>query len=90
VALVLEHNEAAAGGAAKSEGAGAKPPEGYGSLPQEALVRSIITNALTDQPAQRFIRAASRTELQARIKKELEEKTDVAAKGVLFTDIAVQ
>jgi len=46
VALVLEHGGAAEAGA-EGEGAGAEPPEGYGPLPQEALVRTIVTDALT-------------------------------------------
>ena len=43
VALVVEHLPVAAGG----HGA-PTPPEGYGAEPQEAVIRDIITNELTD------------------------------------------
>ena len=44
VGLVLPHDALAPEGA---EGAEAKPPEGYGPLAQEALVRAIVTDPLT-------------------------------------------
>ena len=45
VALVVEAAEAAGGGG--GHGAAA-PPEGYGSEPQEAIIRDLITDELTD------------------------------------------
>src|ERR687889_589883 len=43
VALVLPEEEAPAEGAE-----GATPPEGYGALEQEAAVRAVITDTVTD------------------------------------------
>lgn len=68
----------------------AKPPEGYGPLPQEAVVRAIVTDALTGQPARRLINADGRGLLKRRIQQAVEEQTDVRASSVLFTDVAVQ
>jgi flagellar basal body-associated protein FliL len=87
VALLLEH-----GAGAEPEGGeeGAKPPEGYGPLPQEALVRDIVTDELTGQPARRLTSRKGRDRLEKRIAKRLHEATDVPAHEVLFMDVAVQ
>jgi flagellar basal body-associated protein FliL len=65
-------------------------PDGYGKLPQEAVVRAIITDTLTDINANRLIREKSRAKLQEAVLKRLHHETDVEAEDVMFTDIAVQ
>ena len=88
VALVMKpgaHTAPAAGG----EGA-AEPPEGYGVMPQEALVRDIITDSVTDISGGELISANGRRKLKQQILVELREKSDVHAEDVLFTDVAVQ
>jgi flagellar basal body-associated protein FliL len=78
--------------AAKASGAkeAGTPPAGYGTLPQEAAVRSIITDSLTDINANRLVREKSRLRLQASVLKRLHHETDVEVEDVLFTDLAVQ
>jgi flagellar FliL protein len=66
------------------------PPEGYGTLPQEAAVRSIITDSLTGINANRLIKEKSRLKLQAAVLKRIHKETDVEAEDVMFTDLAVQ
>jgi len=88
VALVIDPSASAGGHGASA--ASAKPPEGYGDLPQEALVRSVITNAITGQPAARLTTSRSREALKKRIRNELKRTTDVHATSVLITDVAVQ
>jgi flagellar basal body-associated protein FliL len=90
VALVLKPGYLAAGHAAGGHEAAAAPPTGYGVNPQEAVVRSIITDALTDQPAARLQREKSRAKLRADILKLIHHDTDVEVDDVLFTDIAIQ
>ena len=51
VALVFDHGFASAP-AGGGEHAAAKPAEGYGALTQEPLVRSIVTDVLTDASAE--------------------------------------
>jgi flagellar basal body-associated protein FliL len=68
----------------------AKPPEGFGPDPQEALVREIVVDELTGQPARRFASAAGRQVLKDRILRALQQHTDVPATHVLFTDLIVQ
>jgi hypothetical protein len=86
VALVLGHG----GSAAPEDKAAAKPPEGYGTLPQEALVRDIVTDQLTGQPAARLLQVKGRDRLEKRIQQRLHEATDVPSAEVLLMDVAVQ
>jgi flagellar protein FliL len=89
VALVLAEGFSAAPAAGGHEAAAA-PPEGYGTLPQEPVVRSIVTDELTDAPASKLTSAAGREKLQKLILRRLENQTDVKVDDVLFTDVAVQ
>src|SRR3712207_6439402 len=62
VALVLAHDDTstvAAGG----HGAAPTPPEGFGTMGQEAVVRDIITDDLTDAHDEELIDAHEREEL---------------------------
>lgn len=69
---------------------GATPPEGFGDLPQEALVRAIVTDDLSGVEASRLVKAKSREALQKTILKHIKAKTDVHATEVVFTDVTVQ
>jgi flagellar FliL protein len=88
VALVLDKSQAVAA-AAGGEG-GAKPPDGYGALEQEAVVRSIITDDLTDARQRDLTERRGRAKLQRKVLKDLKAHTDVKVNDVLFTDVAVQ
>lgn len=97
VALVFAHGYTASHAAevaAKESGAGkkgaAKPIEGFGALPQEPVVRDIITGSLASVRARSLQRAEARERLKRRIKKRITAKTDVKVDDVLFTDVAVQ
>jgi flagellar FliL protein len=86
VALVLPHDAIAAAG---GHGA-ATPPEGYGALEQEAAVRAVVTDIVTDAKAVDLTRKKKREHLREEILKEIKAHTDVKAHEVLFTDLAVQ
>jgi flagellar basal body-associated protein FliL len=88
VALVFKEGFAAAPPAG-GEG-GAAPPEGYGVLPQEAVVRDIVTDVVTNSQAKDLTTRAGRQKLKQRILKRIHTSTDVKAQDVLLTDIAVQ
>jgi flagellar FliL protein len=88
VALVLKEGYLAAP-AAGHEGGGA-PPTGYGAMPQEAVIRAIITNTLTDTTAPRLQKEATRRKIQEDILKRIGGETDVKVDDVLFTDVAIQ
>lgn len=83
VGLVLEEPVEAGHGAAK-------PPEGFGPLPQEALVREIVTDELTGGSADELTSAKGREEHKKAILHAIEKNTDVLAEDVVFTDVAVQ
>lgn len=83
VALVLAH-------APTADAHAAKPPDGFGSLPQEAVVRDIVTDALTDVSAEELISRKGRREIKERILATITKKTDVHADELLLTDVAVQ
>ncbi len=92
VALILDPKDhsladAAAGGA---HGAAPKPPEGFGALPQEAVIRDIVTDTLTDRANNELIEREGRERLKKRIIQAITKRTDVHVEDVLFTDVAVQ
>jgi flagellar basal body-associated protein FliL len=87
-ALVLKEGYLAA--PAGGHEAAAAPPTGYGAMPQEAVIRSIITDTLTDMSATRLQREKSRLKVQGTILKRINKQTDVEAEDVLFTDVAIQ
>ena len=85
VALVLPEDEAPVEGAE-----GATPPEGYGALEQEAAVRAVITDTVTDADSGDLTDRKRRTRLRKRLLKEIRAHTDVSPNDVLLTDVAVQ
>jgi flagellar FliL protein len=84
VALVIE--PAAAGGHA----AAGSPPEGYGTEPQEAIVRDLITDTLTDADDSDLIQRDGREKIKKRIAEAIKKHTDVPVEEVLFPDVTVQ
>jgi len=85
VGLVLEHAPEAAGGHEA-----AAPPEGYGAEPQEAIVRDIITDQLTDARQTDLVDREGREQLKEKILKAIKKKTDVHIEDVIFPDVTVQ
>ena len=85
VALVLAPGQSTGGGAEA-----AAPPEGFGTLEQEALVRQIVTDNLTGVPAAELTSRKARHHLQTEIRKEVDKTTDVKTRGIVFTDLVVQ
>ena len=89
VGLVLDKHDASLT-AAEGEGAAVKPPDGFGPLPQEAVVRDIVTDVITDRDAGILIDRDGREGLKRRIVRSISRRTDVHVEDVLFTDVAVQ
>jgi flagellar basal body-associated protein FliL len=88
VAIVLAHDDVSTVPAGGHEAA--SPPEGYGAMAQEAVVRAIVTDDLTDAKANDVIDREGREHLQEKILKDIHAKTDVKAEEVLFPDVTVQ
>ena len=88
VALVLDPKDESAA-AAEGHAAG-KPPEGFGAMMQEAVVRDVITDDLTDSKDAELIDEGEREKLLKKILKDLRKATDVKVEEVIFPDITVQ
>ena len=86
VGLVLDHTQAIA----SEEKEAPKPPEGFGTLPQEAVIRDIVTDRLTDDDAETLVSEKGRETLKKQLLRSIKRKTDVKVEDVLFTDVAVQ
>ena len=87
VALVLKHGEPTA---AAEGGHAAEPPEGWGTLPQEAVIRGLVTDTLTGIKASKLVDPEGRERLKAKLMKQIKQHSDVHVEDVLFTDVAVQ
>ena len=89
VALVLDHSQPTAP-AAEGHGAPVEPPEGYGTLEQEALIRDIVTDEVSGAKSDELVNRKKRKKLKKHIYKHIKKHTDVKVHEVLLTDIAVQ
>ena len=84
VALVLAPGQSAV---ASSE---TPPPEGFGTLEQEPLVRQIVTDTITGVPAADLTSRKDRHHMQVEIRKAVDKTTDVKTKAIVFSDLVVQ
>jgi flagellar FliL protein len=84
VAMVIEPAEGAAHGGEST------PPEGYGADPQEAVVRDLVTDTLTDATDEELISREGREHLKEKILKQIKKHTDIHVEEVLFPDVTVQ
>ena len=87
VGLVMEDGASTA--AAGGHGA-AEPPAGYGPLAQEAIVRDIVTDEVTEADSRALASTKGRVKLKQDILQRIHTQTDVHARSVLFTDVTVQ
>ncbi len=90
IAIVVDHGAALPAGGGGHGAAPPKPPEGYGPLPQEAAVRDIVTDTLTDVAEDELTDREGREKLRERILRRVKQGTDVPIHEVLFTDVSVQ
>ncbi len=88
IGLVLAHDDTSTVPAGGHEAA--TPPEGYGAMSQEGIVRDLITAELTDATDKDLIGESGRDKLKEKILKSLKKYTDVKVEHVLFSDLTVQ
>lgn len=86
-ALVLAPGQSDGASAASS---GDSSTSVVGTLPEEAMIRDIITNIVTGSSGQTLISATGRAQMQNEILHAVLNQTDVKITRVLFTDLAVQ
>jgi flagellar basal body-associated protein FliL len=61
-----------------------------GTLPEEPLVREIVTNAMTNQNGETLVTNQGRNAVKHRIQQAIAQQTDVKVEAVLFPDLTVQ
>jgi len=83
--LAPGQSDGATAGAASS-GSESSP----GTLPEEPLVREIITNAVTNQNGEALVDDHARTAIRHEILAAIDKQTDVKVEAVLFPDLTVQ
>jgi flagellar basal body-associated protein FliL len=71
-------------------GGGASSESTTGTLPEEPLVREIVTDAITGQNGETLISGSGRRAIRAKILKTIEKQTDVKVETVLIPDFTVQ
>jgi flagellar FliL protein len=74
---------------ATAEGGGTSDT-GIGTLPEEAIVRAIITRTVTGTTGSELTNAGNSAALEQQIRQEINTQTDVKVSQVYFTDMAVQ
>ena len=89
VAMVLDHSQPTAP-AAGGHGAPAEPPEGFGTLEQEAVIRDIVVDEATGVESDELTNRKLRTKLKKKMVKQIKAHSDVKVHEILLTDIAVQ
>lgn len=91
VALVLAPGQSdGASAAATAASAGSSAGETIGTLPEEPLVRAIVTNELTNESGTALLGNSSRAQIERQILREITKATDVKVTQVLFPDLTVQ
>jgi len=91
VTLVLAQGQSDGASAAAAGGAAtASNGDTIGTLPEEAIVRAIITSALTNETGSALLNQGSRVQLESQILQSIDKQTDVKVTKVLFPDLTVQ
>jgi flagellar FliL protein len=75
---------------ATAASAGASSTSTVGTLPEEAVIRSIITNLITNQTSNALVTDSGRSGLEQQILAQIKATTDVKIDQIFFTDVAVQ
>jgi flagellar basal body-associated protein FliL len=89
LALVLDRSQPTAAASGGHEAA-AEPPEGFGTLEQEAAVRDVVTDVLTGQSGDELVSRRGRDQVKQEILSGIRTRTDVRVNEVLLPDVAVQ
>jgi len=61
-----------------------------GTLPEEPLVREIVTNSITNQNGEALISNTGRRAIKHQILQAIDQQTDVKVEAVLIPDLTVQ
>ncbi len=87
VALELAPGQSDGASATAAAGSG---ENAVGTLPEEPLVREIVTNAVTNQNGESLVTSQGRSTVRRHILQAIDGETDVKVEAVLFPDLTVQ
>ncbi len=90
VAVALDLEPGQSDGATATSGSSGTGEAAVGTLPEEPLVREIITNTLTNQPGEALVSASGRKTLRVKIAAAIRQQTDVKVASVIFPELTVQ
>jgi flagellar basal body-associated protein FliL len=88
--VALELAAGQSDGATAADAGGAPSGATVGTLPEEAVIRAIITNLITNDTSNEVVTPTGRASLQSEILSKIKSETDVKVDQVFFTDVAVQ
>ena len=88
VSVALELAPGQSDGAARPRALGRE--NGAGTLPEEPLVREIVTNAVTSQNGETLVSDGPAARIKHEILQAIKQQTDVKVEAVLFPDLTVQ
>ena len=83
--LAVGQSDGASATASSSSGESA-----VGTLPEEPLVREIVTDTITNQNGENLVSEAGRKAVKRQILKAIEKQTDDKVEAVLIPDLTVQ
>jgi flagellar basal body-associated protein FliL len=89
VTLLLAHDDPAAEAMAAAGGGHEAAPAAPAPHPQNALLRSIVTDEVTEASSEQLLSAPSRRKLLRSIKREFSRSTDAHVSRVLISDLVV-
>ena len=75
---------------ASATAAAASGENAVGTLPEEPLVREIVTNVVTNQNGEILVTNQGRNAVKHQILEDIVKQTDVKVEAVLFPDLTVQ
>jgi flagellar basal body-associated protein FliL len=87
VALVLAPGQS---DGASATAAAASGENAVGTLPEEPIVREIVTDAVTNQNGETLVSESGRRAVKRQILKAIQKQTDVKIESVLMPDLTVQ
>jgi flagellar basal body-associated protein FliL len=90
VAVALDLAPGQSDGVSATSGASGSGEAAVGTLPEEPVVREIITDTITNQSGETLVSAAGRKSIRAKILTAIRQQTDVKLESVLFPDLTVQ
>jgi flagellar basal body-associated protein FliL len=75
---------------ASAAGGSSSSGESAGTLPEEAVVREIVTNTVTGESGGALVSSQGRASIKHRILASIRGQTDVKVESVLFPELTVQ